>query len=98
MTEPFLATVLGLYLALTLPPVIIAWRRGKPRSEIRKAFLYSVLLGWTVFGYLAGWIVALEANPVAFRIEIRIDTLGHGDDAEGESHWQAEIERTHARS
>ncbi|MEO1768068.1 hypothetical protein [Thiobacter aerophilum] len=38
MAESLIATVLGLYLALTLAPVIVAWRRGRPAKEIRKAF------------------------------------------------------------
>ncbi|WP_126444270.1 superinfection immunity protein [Sulfuricystis multivorans] len=84
MTESLLATLIGLYLALTLPPVVTAWRRGRPDGEIRKAFLYSVLLGWTVIGYLAGWIIALESDAPAFRIEGRIDAFGHRDGVKDE--------------
>lgn len=76
MTEPLLATLIGIYLTLTLPPVIIVWRRGRPAGEIRKVFLYSVLLGWTVLGYLAGWVIALESDAPAFRIDVWIDVSG----------------------
>ncbi len=69
--ETLIAQVLGLYLMLALPPVVVAWRRGLPSSEIRQAFVAGVLLGWTLVGAVWAWIVALD-GPV-LRITLRAD-------------------------
>lgn len=61
--EQFIATALGLYLAITLPPAIVAWRRGLGARAVRRAFVLAVLLGPTLVGYVLAWLVALDDKP-----------------------------------
>jgi len=58
--EQFIAQITGLYLLFTLPPVVVAWRRGLSARAIRHAFVAGVLLGWTLLGAVVAWVVALD--------------------------------------
>ena len=61
--ETFIAQIVGLYLLLALPPVVVAWRRGLGERAVRTAFVAAVLLGWTLIGYVWAWVVALGERP-----------------------------------
>ena len=52
-----------LYLWVALLPALVAWRRELPASSIRRAAMLGVLLGWTLVGYVAAWIVAIDSRP-----------------------------------
>ncbi|MCX8017334.1 MAG: superinfection immunity protein [Rhodocyclaceae bacterium] len=95
MTPELFATLLGVYLLLTLPPVIVAWRRGLPARDIRQTFVFGVLLGWTLIGYVAAWFIATDKTMPVLRIAQRITLRdGKGEmeitlDVCCESHGQA---------
>jgi uncharacterized membrane protein len=72
MTESLLDTLLWFYLFFALLPVIVAWRRGLPTGEIRKTFVYGVLLGWTVIGYAVAWLIATDDPTPTIRIHTRM--------------------------
>lgn len=61
--EPLVAQILGLYLLIALPPVVVAWRRGLSAVAIRRSFVVGVLFGWTLVGAAWAWIVALDDRP-----------------------------------
>jgi hypothetical protein len=66
------ATLLGLYLLLTLPPVVVAWRRELPARTVRRAAIWGVLFGWTVIGALAAWLLAFSDKPQpGFTVTVR---------------------------
>ena len=72
----FLLFLFGLYLVLTCPPVVVAWRRGLPAPVICRTAFWGVLLGWTVFGALWAWMIALQAEPithVTVRVSVKVD-------------------------
>lgn len=64
--------LLGVYLALTLPPVVVAWRRGLGASVIRRTALWGVLLVWTVLGAAWAWALALlNERPATVTVRVR---------------------------
>jgi uncharacterized membrane protein len=63
-----LATLLWLYLFCALLPVIVAWRCELPAHDIRCAFVYGVLLGWTMIGYVVAWLIATDDTTPSLRV------------------------------
>jgi ABC-type sugar transport system permease subunit len=69
--EGFIATLIGMYLLITLPPVVVAWRRCLGRRAVRAALISGVLLGWTVIGLIWAWLTALETRDASISITLR---------------------------
>ena len=55
--------VITLSLAIYLAPAIVAWRRGV--SGAGMIFVFNVLIGWTVLGWMAMfiWAMAGDTHP-----------------------------------
>lgn len=56
---------LWLYLWVALLPALLAWRRELPARSVGRAAMLGVLLGWTLVGYVAAWIVAIDSKPAS---------------------------------
>lgn len=69
--QGFLATLIGLYLLVTLPPVVVAWRRALGRRAVRVAWVSGVVFGWTVIGLIWAWLTALEPRGGSISITWR---------------------------
>lgn len=59
-----LISIVSVYLALcAVLPAIIGWRRGLSRSQIAVISIMGATLGWTGYGALLAWMLALLDDP-----------------------------------
>ncbi|MFN3717159.1 MAG: hypothetical protein ACK4R8_10595 [Thiobacillus sp.] len=59
-----LISIASVYLALcAVLPAIIGWRRGLSRGQIAVISITGATLGWTGYGVLVAWMLALLDDP-----------------------------------